>query len=357
MDSTGVLENQIQNLEEKAKTASLPPELMEKIKEELALLRSSLKAGPSTVNIFPVFESISNYINWVASLPFNKETKDALDLTNAKQILDKNHYGLSDVKNRILEYMSSLILNSQENKNQVLRAPILCLIGLVGTGKTTLAYSIAEAMGRKYARIPLGGAEGAHALRGQSRAVPDAEPGLVIKSLVHAQSKNSVILLDELDRIPQTTRSDIMGVLVELLDPEQNMAFTDHYIDFPFDLSHVLFVATANNTTNIATAVLDRLEVLQLPSYSDEEKTVIGKKYIFPKIRKQTGLSENQVAIADDVWPQIIRPLGFDSGMRSLERALEAICQKIAMLIVEKKVQKDSPVNITNENVKEFLPA
>lgn len=354
MVSSSVLESQIQKLEDKAKAASLPNELLEKIQEELALLRSSLKSGPASATVFPAFESISNYINWVASLPFNKETQETLDLTAAKQILDKNHYGLEGIKDRILEYLSSIILNMQGNKkNKVLRAPILCLIGLVGTGKTTLAYSIAQAMGRKYARVPLGGAEGAHTLRGQGRTIPDAEPGLVIKSLVHTQSKNSVILLDELDRVPQNTRSDIMGVLVELLDPEQNIAFTDHYIDYPYDLSRTLFIATANNTTNIATAVLDRLEVLQLPSYTDEEKTVIAKNYLFPRIREQSGLSENQVMINNDVWPQIIRPLGFDAGMRSLERAIEAICQKIARLIVEKKSQA---IQITNENIREFLP-
>lgn len=353
MDSGNVLENEIQKLEEKAKSASLPFELLEKIKEELTLLRSSFKAGPQAGGSFATFENVANYVNWIASLPFNKTTQDTLDLTVAKQILDKNHYGLEEIKNRILEYLSSLILSMQKREDKILRAPMLCLIGLVGTGKTTLAYSIAEALGRKYARIPLGGIEGAYALRGQSRTVPDAQPGLVIKSLVHSQSKNSVILLDELDRIPQTTRSDIMGVLVELLDPEQNIAFMDHYIDYPFDLSQTLFIATANNTANIATAVLDRLEVLQLPSYTDEEKTVIAKKYLFPKIREQSGLAENQIEIDEHVWPQIIRPLGFDAGMRSLEREIEAMCQKVARLVVEKKTQA---VQITNENVKEFLP-
>ncbi len=352
MDPSSVLENQIQKLEEKAKAASLPEDLLEKINEELTLLRSSLKNAPSAGGSFATFENVASYINWVTSLPFNKETQDTLDLVMAKQILDKNHYGLEGIKNRILEYLSSLILSMQGKKDQVLRTPMLCLIGLVGTGKTTLAYSIAESLNRKYARIPLGGIEGAHALRGQSRTFPDTEPGLVIKSLVHTQSKNSVILLDELDRIPQATRSDIMGVLVELLDPEQNIAFLDHYIDYPFDLSRTLFIATANNTGNISTAVLDRLEVLQLPSYTDEEKTIIAKNYLFPNIRKQSGLSESQIAIDDGIWPQIIRPLGFDAGMRSLERTIEGMCQKVARLIVEKKAQA---VQITSKNIKEFL--
>ena len=289
----------------------------------------------------------------MTSLPFNKETKDNLDLVLAKQILDKNHYGLENVKNRILEYLSSLILNMQGKTDSVLRAPILCLVGLAGTGKTTLAYSIAETLARKFARIPFGGMGDARVLRGASRAFADSEPGQVIKNIVRSQCKNPVILLDELDRITETGRSDVMGVLVELLDPEQNKTFIDHYIDYPFDLSHTLFVATANNTTNITTAVLDRLEIIQLPSYTDEEKTVIAKKYLFPKIRQQSGLLENQITIADAVWPLVIRPLGYDSGMRSLERTVEGICRKVTRLIVEKKSQA---VNVTTENIKEFLP-
>ena len=165
-------------------------------------------------------------------------------------------------------------------------------------------------------------------------------------------SRNSVILLDELDRVSDSARGDIMGVLVELLDPEQNKFFSDHYIDYPFNLSEVLFISTSNNTTNISTAVLDRLEVIQMPSYSDEEKTVIAKSYLFPKVRVATGLSEQQIGIAEDVWPQVIRPLGFDSGIRSLERTIEGVCRKVARQIVEGKVQT---VQITNLNLKEFL--
>jgi len=357
MDSANVLEGQIQKLEEKAKASSLPADLLEKIEEEIALLRGSLNptaaSGQAGSGSFVSFENVANYVNWVTSLPFKKETTDTLDLVRAKQILDKNHYGLEGVKNRILEYLSSLILNMQGKTDSTLRAPILCLVGLTGTGKTTLAYSIAEALARKFARISFGGMGDARILRGASRAFPDAEPGQIIKNLVHSQSKNPVMLLDELDRVTEAGRSDIMGVLVELLDPEQNNTFTDHYIDYPFDLSHTLFVTTANNTTNITTAVLDRLEIIQLPSYTDEEKTVIAKNYLFPKIREQSGLLENQITIADNVWPAVIRPLGFDSGMRSLERTIEGICRKITRLVVEKKAQT---VQVTTENIREFLP-
>jgi len=346
MDSNVPLEDKIKELEEKITSAQLATDLTEKLEEEISVLRLSLKGDNSFIN----FENFVNYVNCILSLPFNKETKDILDLAKAKEVLDKNHYGLPSVKNVILEYLSTLILNI--NNQNISRSPIICLVGLVGTGKTTLAYSIAESLGRRFERIPLGGMGDASDLRGKSRGVIDAEPGLVIKSLIQAQSKNCVILLDELDRVTDSGRKDIMGVLVELLDPEQNKAFRDHYVDYPFDLSRVLFIATANNTTNIATAVLDRLQIVQMPSYTDEEKTMIAKKYLFPKILTQSGLKDNQLILDDAVWPIVIRPLGFDSGIRSLERAIEGVCRKVARLIVEGKAQT---VSINNENVKEFL--
>ncbi|MBI2028110.1 MAG: AAA family ATPase [Candidatus Levybacteria bacterium] len=352
MDVSLPLETQIEKLVEKAKEAQLPQDLLEKIEEEINLLKASLKGGSSSSGSFMEFESIVNYINWVTSVPFNKETKDILDLELAKKVLDKNHHGLSNVKNVILEYLSSIILNVRSGGNNA-RAPILCLVGLVGTGKTTLGYSIAESMGRNFERIPFGGMGDASDLRGKSRAVSDATPGILIKSIIHAQSKNCVILLDELDRVTEEGKKDIMGVLVELLDPEQNKSYVDHYIDYPFDLSKILFVATANNTTGIATAVLDRLQLIQMPSYTDEEKIVIARNYLLTKIRSEAGLSESQLSINEDVWPGIIRPLGYDSGIRSLQRTIEGICRKVARMIVEGKIQS---VNVTTQNVKEFLP-
>ncbi|MBI2074628.1 MAG: AAA family ATPase [Candidatus Levybacteria bacterium] len=348
--------DQIRRLGEKVEKTELPTDLREHLIERvqrLALIRAS--AGYLSPTYILEYQATSSYINWVINLPWNKLSKDVLDLKAAKTIMDKNHYGLVSVKDRILEYLASIILNiQQKTQHQLLRAPILCLVGLAGTGKTTLASSIAESLGRNFERIPFGGMGDARALRGQSRVFADAEPGFVIKKLVHAGSKNCVILLDELDRVSQEARSDIMGVLVELLDPEQNKGFIDHYIDFPFDLSEVLFVATANNTTNISTAVLDRLEIIQMPSYTDAEKAVIGRDYLFPKILNQTGLSKTQLIIDSNLWPEIIRPLGFDSGIRSLERTIEGICRKTARLIVEGKGQA---VSITGQNLKEFLPA
>ena len=347
MDSNVTLEGKLQELERKVKSAPLPTPLSEKIEEEMGILRLSLKGESAFIN----FENFVNYVNNVLSLPFNKETRDILDIARAKAILDKNHYGLPNVKNVILEYLSSLILNINRG-NDVSRAPIICLTGLAGTGKTTLAYSIAEALGRRFERIPMGGMGEASDLRGKSRANVDAEPGLIIKSLIHAQSKNAVILLDEIDRITDAGRKDIMGVLIELLDPEQNKTFLDHYIDYPFDMSKVLFVATGNNTTSVAAAVLDRLQVIPMPSYTDEEKIVIAEKYLFPKIARQTGLTDGQLLIDQDVWPAIIRPLGYDSGIRSLERTIESVCRKVALLIVGKRAQQ---VVVNAQNVKSFL--
>ena len=276
------------------------------------------------------------------------------------QILEKNHYGLHEIKDRILEYLSVMKLNieqsknsSDPNKHHFSRAPILFFVGLVGTGKTTIAKAIADALNRSFERIPFGGMGSALDLRGESRVHPDAEVGLVMKAFRRAGTKNPVILLDELDRVSEHARSDIMGVLVELLDPEQNIAFIDHYIDYPFDLSQVLFIATANNTGNISAAVMDRLEPIQMPSYSDDEKIIIGKSYVFPRVITDCGLTNQQLQIEDDVWPLIVRPLGFDSGIRTLERNINGICRKVARNIVE---GNNSSVHLTTVNIKQYLP-
>lgn len=351
----GESNDQIRKLGERIEKAELPDVLKQNLLERvsrLALLRAS--SGFMSANYILEYENTSNYINWVVGLPWHMSTQDVLDLVKAKEIMDKHHYGLDVIKNRILDYLATIILNMKQQRHDlVTRAPILCLVGLAGTGKTTLASSIAEALGKKFERIPFGGMADSRALRGQSKAFPDAEPGFVAKKLFHAKSNNPVILLDELDRVTESARADIMGVLVELLDPEQNFAFTDHYIDYPFNLSNVLFIATANNTNSISTAVLDRLEIIQMPSYTDEEKIVIAKQYLFNQIRSDAGLSDQNLIIDEAVWPGVIRPLGFDSGIRSLERTIQGICRKVARQIVEGKV---TAVRVTDANLKEYLP-
>jgi len=296
-------------------------------------------------------EQMAQYLKLITALPWNTLSDDRLDLTKAKEIMDSHHHGMTDIKDKILEYLSVMTLT--RGKEEVARAPMLCLIGLVGTGKTTFAKSIADSLNRSFVRIPFGGLGSALDLRGQSRLHPDAEPGLVIKALKRAKTRNPVILLDEIDRVATSANADIMGVLVELLDPEQNAAFTDHYLDYPFNLSDVLFVATANNLRNIATAVLDRLQILQMPSYTDSEKIIIAKNYILPKVLIESGLSPDNLTIDEEVWPNIVRPLGFDAGLRTLERTIESICHQLARSIVEGQAKH---FHLQADNIKNYLP-
>lgn len=324
--------------------AQLPPQVEEK-------LLNLLQFPPTGSE----FEKLLNYIDFVISLPFGKFTQDILDIKRVKEILDKNHYGLQSVKDRILEYLSVMILNRrnpERPKGLEGHAPILLFVGLVGSGKTSLAYSIAESLGRPIERMPFGGLGDPAMLRGQSKIKADAEPGQIMKAIKSAKVSNPVILLDEIDRVAESTRVDIMGVLVELLDPAQNHAFLDHFLDFPYDLSQVLFIATANNTSNIATAVMDRLEPIQMPSYSDGEKIIIGKNYLLPKAISDTGIDTKMLLVEMEVWPQIIRPLGYDGGIRSLQRSLQAISRKVARKIVEGEA---GPFRITTQNLGEYL--
>jgi len=355
------LSDEVTSLRKKIIESHVPGDMEARIVgnlEEISRLENDITAR---VHI----EQMLRYIDWVVSLPWNTRTEDILDIAKAKEILDKNHYGLVPVKERILEYLSVLKLNKdrwkQESKADetklshamlARRAPILCLVGLVGTGKTTLAKSISQAMGRRFVRIPFGGMSSGLELRGQSRVQPDAEIGLVLKGLRFAGSKNPVVLLDEIDRVAEAARGDIMGVLIELLDPEQNVAFTDHYLDHPFDLSDVLFIATANNSTNIATAVLDRLEPIQMPSYTDEEKIKIAKDYVLPELMRESGLTAENLTIDEAVWPKLVRPLGYDAGIRTLERTINGVCRRVARMIVE---GKGKSVHIDENNIKEFV--
>lgn len=341
-------DNLIAPLIQKLESAQVPPEL----KEETRTRLSQMKALTNSPTFLPEIDKMNRYVDWITDLPWDKRTEDILDLEHAKKIMNDSHYGLQELKDRVLEYLAVMQLKQQKG-HELARAPILCFVGLVGTGKTTFAGSVAKALGRRIARIPFGGMGDPLDLRGKSRMHPEAEPGKIIKAMRKTQAKNSVILLDEIDRVTDEGRASIMGVLVELLDPEQNQSFVDHYIDYPFDLSEVIFIATANNTTNIATAVMDRLEPIQMPSYSDEEKITIGKDYILPRALKQAGLSPEVIQIDDQVWGQFVRPLGFDAGIRTLGRTIEGMVRKVARQIVEGKMQN---VRITQENVKQYLP-
>ncbi len=335
-------------LENKLKGATLPADLKSKALAQLErLVRLAQAQGYSQE-----YDSISRYIDWIITLPWQKRSVDTLSIENARKIMDANHFGLEKIKERILEYIAVASLKNQSGEKP--KAPTLLLVGLVGTGKTTFAYSIAQALGRQFGRIPMGGMGDALQMRGRSRAYPDAEPGQIMKVLRRVQTKNPVILLDEIDRVTDEAKADIMGVLVELLDPEQNASFLDHFIDYPFDLSEVLFIATANNTGGIATAVLDRLEVVEMPSYTDDQKIEIGKDYLLPRALAANGLAEGDIVFPEEIWHTIVRPLGFDAGMRTLDRTISGICRKVAKLKVEGKLTK---VTLAEENLKEYLPS
>jgi len=348
-DYKSVLEQEIQALKDRAAQATIPDEMRLKVEKDIVSLERSVELGSYDEK----YEMVSRYIDWVIKIPWEKEVEDHLDIDFTKQIFEKHHYGMQDVKNRFLEYVSVLKLRREQFAEQDFRAPILLLVGLVGTGKTTFAYSLAEALGRPLVRIAFGGMGSAKELRGSTRLHLEAEPGRVIKGICEAGVRNPIILLDEIDRVAKEANRDIMGVLVELLDPAQNHAFRDSYVDFPVDLSHAIFLTTANNTVDIATAVLDRMEKISMPSYTDHEKIVIAQRYVLPGLLEKAGLKPEQFVMSEDIWPKIVRPLGFDMGIRTLQRTLEGAVRKAARIIVEKGYDK---VVITPENTKIFLP-
>jgi ATP-dependent Lon protease len=349
VESTLTISDAIAKLKAKSGGVDLPDGLQVKLDEIFAQLEVNSK---SEATFWSYYQTASKYLDWVISLPWNTRSQDILDLRFAKEKLDENHYGLTEVKERLIEYISILALQKSRNPDTPFHAPILLFTGLVGTGKTTMAKSIADVLGRKLIRIPFGGLGDPLYLRGQSRLHAEAEPGAIIRALAQCQTKNPVILLDEIDRVADDSLNTIMGVLVELLDPEQNSHFVDHYIDHPFDLSEAFFVATCNNTNRIANAVMDRLEVIQMPSYSDEEKIVIGRDYIFPQALKDSSLTSDELKIKDDVWLGIVRPLGFDAGVRTLKRNIESLCRKAAALILTGTKQ----IVIDETNIKKFIP-
>lgn len=351
MDSTVLTTKEaIKKLVDKVAAIKIPENLSSKLDESFAQLEIN---SQNEETFWQNYHLVSKYIDWIVNIPWFNESKDILDLRDAKEKLDKEHYGLENIKERILEYISVISLQKSRNPDETVHAPVLLFVGLVGTGKTTIAKSIAQVLGRELIRIPFGGLGDPHYLRGHSRTRPDAEPGQIIKGLVHCKTRNPVILLDEIDRVADDALNTIMGVLVELLDPEQNNNFVDHYLDYPVDLSQVIFCATCNNTSRIATAVMDRLEVIQMPSYTDEEKTVIARDYLLPKALKATGLTISDLQISPSLWAQIVRPLGFDAGVRTLQRNIEAMCRKVAKIILEGKSKQ---IVVDENNIKIFLP-
>ncbi|MEK4476655.1 endopeptidase La [Paenibacillus sp. FSL R7-0048] len=291
---------------------------------------------------------IRNYVDWLLSLPWSEQTEDDLDIKKAEQVLDEDHYGLEKPKERVLEYLAVQQLVKK------LKGPILCLVGPPGVGKTSLARSIARSLNRKFVRISLGGVRDEAEIRGHRRTYVGAMPGRIIQGMKTAGTINPVILLDEIDKMAADFRGDPSSALLEVLDPEQNNTFSDHFVELPFDLSNVMFVTTANVVHNIPRPLLDRMEMLFIPGYTELEKLQIGSRYLLPKQKKNHGLAEDQLIIEDDSLLRIVREYTRESGVRNLEQQIAALCRKAAKQIVSEEKEK---VVILPDDIKDYLGA
>lgn len=330
---------EIADYKEQMSKLKMPQNVAEKINKELGRLT---KMPPMT----PEGAVIRTYIDSLLALPWGKFTKDNFDIDKAQDILDKDHYGLKKVKERILEYLAVRALSKST------RGPILCLVGPPGVGKTSLASSIAKAIKRKFTRISLGGVRDEAEIRGHRRTYIGSMPGRIIHGMQTCGCMNPVFLLDEIDKMASDFRGDPASALLEVLDPEQNNSFSDHFIEFPFDLSHVFWIVTANAVDTIPPALLDRLEIIQLSSYTDEEKVKIAQLHLLPKELKLNGLEKYKVSVSEKAIRRVIHDYTREAGVRNLERKLAGICRKVAFKIVK---GKSKGAQVTEKNLEKYL--
>lgn len=329
-----------EEFKEKIKSLKLNKELEEKlIKETERLENIPFLSAESGV--------IINYLEWILSLPWDKKTKEKLDIELVKKILDEDHYGLTDVKERILEYLAVRKLSNKQ------KGVILCLIGPPGVGKTSLAKSIARAMERNFIRVSLGGVRDEAEIRGHRKTYIGSMPGRIIQGIVNAKSKNPVFLLDEIDKMSMDFRGDPTAALLEVLDPEQNSSFSDHYLEVPFNLSEVMFITTANIEDEIPYSLRDRMEIINIPGYTDYEKLKIGQLFLLPKQLNHHGFSKEDIEMSEKAIKKIIREYTHEAGVRGLEKEIASICRKVALKIAYSKKKKR--VKITLNNLEHYL--